>query len=60
MARKNKYPRWPGPGEKELPYDTAHFMMWCVDEECMSSGSADVYVSHIRVAFENVFNGNYS
>lgn len=60
MARQRKYPLWPGPGEKEVPYDTAHFMMWCVDEECMSPKTADVYVSHIRKAFETVFNSNYS
>lgn len=34
--------------------------MWCVDEECMSPNTADVYVSRIRAAFENVFNGDYS
>lgn len=59
MARKSKYPLWPDPGEKEVPYDTAHFMMWCVDEECMSPKTAEVYVSRIRAAFENVFNGDY-
>lgn len=60
MARKSKYSRWPSPGEKEVPYDTAHFMMWCVDEEGLSEQSAYIYVSRIRTAFEIVFNGDYS
>ncbi len=59
MARQKKYPDFPGPGEKEVPYDTAHFKMWCVDEEDMTEQSADVYVSRIRTAFEVVFNGEY-
>lgn len=59
MARRRKYPEFPEPGEKEVPYDTAHFKMWCVDEECMTPKTADVYVSRIRTAFEIVFNGNY-
>lgn len=60
MARHRKYPEFPESGEKEVPYDTAHFMMWCVDEENMSKQTADVYVSRIRTAFEIVFNGDYS
>ena len=59
MARQKKYPQFPGPGEKEVPYDTEHFKMWCVDEEGMTERSADVYVSRIRKAFEVVFNGEY-
>ena len=60
MARQRKYPRWPGPDEKEVPYDTEHFKMWCVETEGMSERSAQVYVSRIRTAFELVFNGDYS
>lgn len=60
MARQKKYPEFPASGEKEVPYDTAHFKMWCVDEECMTPKTADVYVSRIRTAFEIVFNGDYS
>lgn len=60
MARPKKYPDFPGPGEKEVPYDTVHFKMWCVDEEGMSEPSACIYVSRIRKAFEVVFNGDYS
>lgn len=59
MARPRKYPLWPGPGEKEVPYDTAHFIMWCVDEEGMTQGSAEKYVYYIRKAFETVFNSEY-
>lgn len=59
MARTRKYPLWPEPGEKEIPYDTAHFIMWCVDEEGMTQGSAEMYVHRIRKAFETVFNGKY-
>lgn len=60
MARQKKYPEFPRPEEKEVPYDTEHFIMWCVDEEGMSEQSAYIYVSRIRTAFEIVFNGNYS
>lgn len=56
MSRQKKYPLWPGPGEKEVPYDTAHFIMWCVDEEGMTQGSAEMYVHRIQKAFETVFN----
>ncbi len=57
MARQKKYPEFPRPEEKEVPYDTEHFKMWCVDEEGMSEQSAYIYVSRIRKAFEVVFNG---
>ena len=60
MARPKKYPDFPGPGEKEVPYDTVHFKMWCVDEEGMPEQTATVYVSRIRAAFEHVFNSEYS
>lgn len=60
MARPKKYPDFPGPREKEIPYDTVHFKMWCVDEEGMPEQSAIVYVSRIRAAFEHVFNSEYS
>lgn len=59
MARQTKYSQWPRLGEREVPYDTEHFKMWCVDEEGMSEQSAYVYVSCIRKAFEVVFNGEY-
>ena len=60
MARQKKYPEVPNSEAKEVPYDTEHFIMWCVDEEGMSEQSAYVYVSRIRTAFEIVFNGDYS
>lgn len=60
MARQKKYPQGHAPEEKEVPYDTAHFMMWCIDEEGMSEKTAFVYVSRIRTAFEIVFKGDYS
>lgn len=60
MARPKKYPDFPGPGEKEVPYDTVHFKMWCVDEEGMPEQTSTVYVSRIRAAFEHVFNSEYS
>lgn len=60
MARPKKYPDFPGPGEKEVPYDTVHFKMWCVDEEGMPEQTAKVYVSRIRSAFEHVFNSEYT
>lgn len=59
MSRPRKYPLWPGPGEKEVPYDTAHFIMWCVDDEGMTEESAQIYVSQIRTAFEVVFKGEH-
>lgn len=59
MSRQKKYPLWPGPGEKEVPYDTAHFIMWCVNEEGMTQGSAEKYVYYIQKAFETVFNSEY-
>lgn len=59
MARPKKYPAFPGQGEKEVPYDTEHFKMWCVEEEGMSEQSANVYVCRIRKAFEVVFDGEY-
>lgn len=60
MTRQRKYPQWPGSEKKEVPYDTEHFKMWCVDEENMSEQSARIYVSRIRSAFEIVFKGDYS
>lgn len=59
MSRPRKYPQWPGPGEKEVPYDTEHFKMWCVDDEGMTEESAQIYVSQIRTAFEVVFKGEH-
>ena len=59
MSRPRKYPLWPGPGEKEVPYDTAHFIMWCVDGEGMTQRSAEMYVHHIRKAFEIICNEDY-
>lgn len=59
MARPRKYPLWPSPGEKEVPYDTAHFIMWCVDDEGMTQRSAEMYVHHIRKAFEIICNEDY-
>lgn len=50
---------WPSPGEKEVPYDTAHFIMWCVDDEGMTQRSAEMYVHHIRKAFEIICNEDY-
>ena len=59
MSRPRKYPQWPGPGEKEVPYDTAHFIMWCVDDEGMTQKSAEMYVHRIRKAFEVICNEDY-
>lgn len=59
MSRPKKYPLWPSPGEKEVPYDTAHFIMWCVDDEGMNQKSAEMYVHHIRKAFEIICNEDY-
>lgn len=59
MARTKKYPLWPGPGEKEVPYDTGHFIMWCVNVEGMTQGSAKMYVHRIQKAFEVVFDSQH-
>ena len=55
MARKRKYPRWPGPDEKEVPYDTEHFKMWCVNQQDMTISTANAYVSSIRTAFSSLY-----
>lgn len=55
MAGQRKYPRWPGPSEKEVPYDTEHFKMWCVNWQGFSVSTANAYVSTIRTAFATLY-----
>lgn len=58
MAARRKYPAWPGPTEKEVPYDTEHFKMWCVNLQDMTISTAKAYISSIRTAFSVMFAGD--
>lgn len=55
MAAQRKYPAWPMPNEKEVPYDTEHFKMWCVNGQDMTISTANAYVSSIRTAFSSLY-----
>lgn len=55
MPGRRKYPKWPGPDEKEVPYDTEHFKMWCVNQQDMTISTANAYVSSIRTAFSSLY-----
>lgn len=55
MARQRKYPLWSRLGEKEVPYDTEHFKMWCVGNEGLSVATAKSYVSSIRTAMSSLY-----
>ena len=55
MARQRKYPKWPDLDEKEVPYNTEHFKMWCVNNQDMAISTANAYVSSIRTAFSSLY-----
>ncbi len=55
MGRKKKYAPNPSQHLDEIPFDYWGFKRWCVNQQDLSEGTADVYISQIRTAFKTMF-----